>query len=103
LTSDAVLSILAEVFDVSVDEFHHRRRNSVLRGMAGRFLVRYAGMTQREVADKSFKGGIGGDALGRQMRKVRELLEKDRRLRRLVARAEERIEKLLSSRRALQP
>lgn len=95
VTAETVLSILAEVFKVSVDEFHHRRRDSVLRGMAGRFLVRYAGLTQREAAVKI--GGVSGDAVGRQMRKVRVLLDKDRHLQSLEERAEERIDKLRQS------
>lgn len=95
LTPEAILSIVAKVFEVSVDEFHHRRRDSVLRGMAGRFLVRYAGMTQREAAEKI--GGVGGDAIGRQMRKVRELLGRDRALRGRVAQAEERLNQLRQS------
>lgn len=97
LPAAAILSTLAEVFEVSVNEFHRRRRDSVLRGMAGRFLVRYAGMTQREAAVTI--GGINGDAVGRQMRKVRELLGHDRRLRRQVERAEERISKMRQSMR----
>ena len=95
LTAEAVLSMLAEVFEVSVDEFHHRRRDSVLRGMAGRFLVRYAGLTQREAAVEI--GGVSGDAIGRQMRKVRGLLDKDRHLRRQVEQVEERIDKVRQS------
>ena len=95
LKADEILAILAEVFEVSAAEFHRRRRDSVLRGMAGRFLVRYAGLTQREVALKI--GGVSGDAVGRQMRKVRELLEKDRHMQRLVNRAGERIEQLRQS------
>ena len=95
LSADTVFSVLAEVFEVPIEEFHHRRRDSALRGVAGRFLVRYAGMTQREVAEKI--GGTSGGALSRQMRKVRELLENDQRLRRQVERAEERIEKLRKS------
>jgi hypothetical protein len=69
--------------------------DSVLRGMAGRFLVRYAGMTQREVAKKI--GGASGDAVGRQMRKVRQLLETDQRLRVLAGRAGESLDKLRQS------
>ncbi|MBI2437214.1 MAG: transposase [Lentisphaerae bacterium] len=95
LTADAVLAVLAEVFGVSVEEFGRRRRDSALRGVAGRFLVRYAGMMQREAADKI--GGISGAALSSQMRKVRELLANDRRLRRHVERAEEQIGKLRQS------
>lgn len=95
LTADAVLAVLAEVFGVSVEEFGRRRRDSVLRGVAGRFLVRYAGMMQREAAEKI--GGTSGAALSGQMRKVRELLENDQGLHRQVERAEEKIVKLRQS------
>ena len=92
LGTDAVLAVLAEVFEVPIEEFNHRRRDSALRGIAGRFLVRHAGLTQREAAAKI--GAGSGGAVSRQMRKVRVLLENDRRLCRQVERAEERIKKL---------
>jgi REP element-mobilizing transposase RayT len=92
LSADKVLAILAEVFEVPVAEFNRRRRASALRGIAGRFLVRYAGMTQREAAVKI--GAGSGGAVSRQMRKVRELLENERPLRRLVERADKRMEEL---------
>jgi hypothetical protein len=92
LSADKVLSILADVFEVPVEEFNHRRRDSALRGIAGRFLVRYAGLTQREVAAKI--GAGSGGAISRQMRKVRVLLDSERHVRRRVERAEERIEEL---------
>ena len=82
LSVDTVISVLAEVFKVPVEEFHHRRRDSALRGIAGRFLVRYAGLTQREAAAKI---GVGrGGAVSRQMHKVRVLWENDQCLRQLV-------------------
>ena len=92
LSADKVLSILAEVLKVPVEEFSRRRRDSALRGMAGQFLVRYAGLTQREAAAKM--GDVSGGAVGRQMRKLRTLLKNGRNVRRLVARAGERIEEL---------
>ena len=95
LSADVVLSILAEAFEVPVEAFNHRRRDSVLRGMAGRFLVRYAGLTQRAAAAKI--GGVSGDAVSRQMRKVRLLLANDRPLRQRVERAGERLDKLRES------
>lgn len=100
LSADAVLSILAEAFEVPVEAFNHRRRDSVLRGMAGRFLVRYAGLTQRAAAAKI--GGVSGDAISRQIRKVRLLLENDRHLRQRVERAGEQIDKLRQSMRKSQ-
>jgi len=92
LSADKVLSILAEVFDVPVEEFNHRRRDSALRGIASRFLVRHAGLTQREASAKI--GAGSGSAISHQMRKVRVLLDSDRHLRRLVERAEGRIAEL---------
>ena len=92
LPADAVIAALAEVAGVPVAAFNRRRRDSALRGMAGLFLVRYAGMTQREVASKI--GAGSGGAISRQIRKVRELTRSDRRLRRLVERSEEQIGKL---------
>jgi hypothetical protein len=52
-------------------------------------------LTQRAAAAKL--GGVSGDAVSRQMRKVRMLLENDQHLRRLVERAGERIDKLRQS------
>ena len=95
LSADVVLSILAEAFEVPVEAFNHRRRDSVLRGMAGRFLVRYAGLTQRAAAAKI--GGVSGNAVSRQMRKVRLLLANDRPLRQRGERAGERLDKLRES------
>ena len=92
LATDAVLEILAEVFGVPVDEFRQRRRNSSLRGVAARFLCRYAGLTQREVA-ATLQAGSGA-AISQQMKKVAGQLPKDRRLRRLVEEAEERLDAL---------
>jgi len=50
LASSVVLQTAAEELGVSVEAFGQRRRNSALRALASRFLVRYAGQTQREVA-----------------------------------------------------
>jgi REP element-mobilizing transposase RayT len=92
LAADAVLEILADVFGVPVDEFRQRRRNSPLRGVAARFLCRYAGLTQREVA-ATLQAGSGA-AISQQMKKVAGQPPKDRRLRRLVEEAEERLNAL---------
>ena len=92
LAADAILELLADVFGVPVDEFRQRRRNSSLRGVAARFLCRYAGLTQREVAAVLQAGS--GAAISQQMKKVAEQLPKDRRLRRLVEEAEERLNAL---------
>ena len=92
LAADAALEILADVFGVSVDEFRQRRRNSPLRGVAARFLCRYAGSTQREVAAMLQAGS--GAAISQQLKKVAGQLPKDQRLRHLVEEAEERFNAL---------
>jgi len=97
LPADDVIAVLARVFDVPVAAFNQRRRNSVLRGVAGRFLVRYADMTQRDVAAKLAAGS--GGAISRQIRKVNEMLATDQHLRRQVARAEEQTGKMHQSMR----
>ena len=85
-----VLATLSDVFEVSVDEFGRRRRGSPLRGVAARCLIRYAGLSQRDVADVL---GIGsGAAVCNQMNRFADKLAQDIRLRSLVSHVEERLE-----------
>ena len=88
----AVLEVLAGVFMVDVKEFRQRRRNSALRGIAAKYLCRYAGLTQRQVAEVLEVGS--GAAVSQQMKKLAKESPKDRRLRRLIKQAEERLEAL---------
>ena len=92
-----VLKVLAEELGVSQEEFKYRQRDSVLRAMAGRYLCRYAGMSQRDAADILEAGG--GSAISKQMRKLAELLPKKRNLRRTVANIERKLEEMRSRRR----
>ena len=85
-----ILEILAESFDLEVDAFRQRRRNSPLRAVAARLLIRFGGQTQRQVAEHLGMGTGGG--VSAQVRKLPSLLAEDRRLRRLLKRAEERLE-----------
>lgn len=81
----AVLSVLTKVFKIPEVLFRRRRRNSVMRGVAARFLCKYAGLTQREVAEELEMGS--GAAVSHQMRKVAGLLQSDRKLSDLAAEA----------------
>jgi len=90
LPIDDVLAILAEVFDVKVSEFSRRRHNSPLRAVAARLLIRYAGQSQRDVADHLAIGT--GAAVSNQLKRLPEKLSKDRRLRRRMKQAEKRLE-----------
>ena len=87
LSPDEVLGILAEAFDVEPDEFRRRRRNSPLRGVAARYLIRYAAQSQRDVADYLNAGG--GSAISKQLAGLPDKLSGDRKLRRLVTQLDE--------------
>lgn len=90
LTVESVLEILGKVFGVEISEFRQRHRNSVLRAIASRQLVRFAGLTQRQVAEHL---GMGtGGAVSAQIRKLSGLLAADRRLRRQYEQAEARLD-----------
>ena len=88
LEAGLVLGVLAEGLGVDVKDFCRRRRGSYLRAVAARYLMRYAGQTQREVAEELKAGS--GSAISKQisMHKeamedavlVRKLLKIDRRL-----------------------
>ena len=65
LMPEAVIGVLAEELGVEVGEFSRRRRHSVLRAAAARYLMRYAGLTQRDVA-RRLKAG-SGSAISKQL------------------------------------
>ena len=87
LGPDVVLKILADVFGSDVGAFCRRRRNSPLRAVAARYLIRYAGQNQREVA-KHLNAGTGA-AISKQISRYRELLSTDRTLGKLLKKAEQ--------------
>ncbi len=96
LAAADVLAVLVDVFGVDVSEFSRRRRDSALRGVAARFLIRYAGLNQREAA--VILGAGTGSAVCNQLRALAGKLEKDRRLRRLLQQAEITLEQLKTQR-----
>lgn len=98
LSVDTILGIVGESFDVEVDAFRQRRRNSPLRAVAAQLLIRFGGQTQRQAAEHL---GMGtGGAVSAQMRKLPGLLAEDRGLRRLVEKVEERLEEERCGQRA---
>ena len=92
LPSKEVFAILGEIFDVDVTEFTRRRHNSPLRAVAASLLIRYAGLSQREVAQ--FLNIGSGSAVCKQLSALPAKLVGDRRLRRQVKQAHQRLEKM---------
>jgi len=92
LEAEAVLAAAAQALGVEVGEFQRRRRNSALRGVAARLLVKYRGLTQRDVAARL---GVGtGAAASTQIRKAQAWASDDAQLRRRIRRAEETLQAL---------
>jgi len=74
------------VLDVDIEAFKRRRHGCALRAIAARYLIRYAGQSQRDVADYLNVGS--GSAVGQQLKCLPDKLAKERRLRRQVKQAE---------------
>ena len=90
LPVDDVLRVTATILGVDEDAFMRRCRNSQLRAIGASMLIRFSGLTQRQVA-KRFGLGTGG-AVSAQVRRLPGLLEEDRKLRRLTAKIETTLE-----------
>jgi REP element-mobilizing transposase RayT len=69
LAPERVLGVVAEVLAADEAAFRERRRDSLLRAVACQCLVRYAGMTQREVA--TFLEMGSGAAVSNQLLRLR--------------------------------
>ena len=90
LGSEAVMQIVAEVLGVDAGVFRERRRNSLLRAVAARCLMKYAACSQRDVAQLLGMGS--GSAVSKQLsRKVRDGAN-DRKAAALLTKAEQRLD-----------
>ena len=91
LKPEMVLETLANVFRVEKGEFRQRRRNSYLRAVAARFLIRYAAQSEREVA--VILGMGSGSAVSKQLGNLEGKVMTDRNIIRLIKQVEERLDK----------
>jgi len=89
LPAEEVLTIIGDVLDVKIDEFKRRRYNSPLRAIAARYLICYAGESQRDVAELLNMGS--GSSVCKQLAALPDKLSDDRRLRQQVKRVENRL------------
>jgi len=85
-----VLETLAKVFQVGREEFRQRRRKGYLKAVAARFLIRYAGQTEREAAGEL--GVSGGSAVSKQLGKFAGEMRADRKVQRRIKEAEEQLD-----------
>lgn len=84
-----VLDVVGEVFGAEREDFRQRRRDSILRGVAARYLCRYGFLTQREAA--SVLRMKTGSAVSHQIRRVNDRALKDSRLRGKLKQIERRL------------
>lgn len=84
-----VLREVSEALEVEEGAFCERRRNSPLRPVAAKLLLRYAGLTQRRVAE--LLGMNTGAAVSVQAKKYELWLSQDKRLAKVVHRIEARL------------
>ncbi|MFO7870451.1 MAG: transposase [Kiritimatiellia bacterium] len=96
LLPEAVLQVLSQVFKVRIGEFKQRKRGSVLRALAARFLLRYSAASQREIAVLLNAGS--GSAISKQISRHAELISADKKLAKQVRRTELVLEKMQKER-----
>ena len=89
-----VLKIIAREFKVEVEGFQRRRRNSSLRAIAARYLIRYSGLDQRGVARLLNVGS--GAAISKQLN--RHAGDIDGGMKRMVQAVEEQLDEARKSR-----
>jgi REP element-mobilizing transposase RayT len=89
-----VLKIIAGEFKVNVEDFRRRRRNSSLRAIAARYLIRYSGLDQRGVA-RLLNAGSGA-AISKQISRHAE--EMDGGMKRMLTGVEERLDEARKNR-----
>jgi REP element-mobilizing transposase RayT len=90
LSPNVVLAVLANIFDAEESAFRERRRNSALRAVAARYLMRYAALSQREVADLLHAGS--GSAISKQLKGYAKAFNEDRSLKRKCKQVDAKLE-----------
>lgn len=85
-----VLEVVGHHLGVKVERLREKRRNSILRPVAARMLVKYCGLTNRQTAD--VLGVKSGVAVGLQVRKAVALMAKDGRAAGMITTIEAELE-----------
>ncbi len=91
-----VLTVLSGIFEVEEQAFFRRSRNSSLRAVAGRFLIQYSGLSQRDAANMLNVGS--GAAMCNQLKRLPDKLSAQRSLRKKFQQADVELRKLRTER-----
>jgi putative transposase len=96
LSAKQVEEVVARVCAVGLSELSAHRRSSWVKGLASLMLVKYANLTQREVADRL--GLTTGAGVSYQVRKMRRQMDTSTEVRHLIATATKVLESLSGKR-----
>ena len=92
LDNECVLSVIEDVFEVDKGELLLQRRDYPLRGVAAMLLLKYSGLTQRQVA--ALLNVRSGSTISKQLLRSRKLLAEEEEWNCLVAKCEEILNEL---------
>ncbi len=87
--ADEVVKIVAKAFGVNLDDMQRPLRRNLARPAAAQMLCKYVGLTQREAGRKLGYGT--GSAVSRQISRLRETLNCDKKLSRILNKAEKKV------------
>lgn len=90
LSTEDILKVVAEEFEVDRGEILRRQRDSFLRAAAAKVLCKYGGLTQRQVSEVIDLRT--GSAVSHQIRKLNNQSARNRKLDRLMNRIQARLE-----------
>ena len=96
LESSIVLGVLCEVLEVEEEEFLKRRRDSSLRVVAAKYLMRYSCLNQREVGKLLNVGS--GSAISKQLARFAAREKLNKRLARKLKKIEQMLDQVRSDR-----
>ena len=94
LSADQVLAELARLLGCERARFARRSKGTAHRPFAARYLTRFAGLSQREVA--AILGVSTGAAISLQLRRFEALLADSRKLRSLAKKCDKALSALIS-------
>jgi hypothetical protein len=95
LDQESVFSVIEDLFEVDKFELLLQRRDYPLRGIAAMLLMRYSGLTQRQVA--ALLKVRSGSTISKQIARSRKLLAEEEELRCLVRKCEQVLKRVSGS------
>lgn len=99
LDQESVFSVIEDLFEVDKCELLLQRRDYPLRGIAAMLLMRYSGLTQRQVA--ALLKVRSGSTISKQIARSRKLLAEEEELRCLVRKCEQVLNELRNTEQLL--